>query len=159
MNYLTSEDGKPIKNTNPLPTQLVDENGNPHPFEVDENGYLKVNTNITSVTATDVAIHDAVTSANKLVINPDGTIGVQVSGSKLAEQKTQANAVSGTLTFSTNISTIEICNTDSVIGVFTVNGIAINVPAGGIFKASIGGTAGTTVTVAGAANYIVSRYE
>jgi len=80
MNYLTSENGKPIKNTNPLPTQLVDADGNPHPFEVDENGYLKVNTNITSVTATDVTIHDPVTSANKLVVNPDGTIGVQVSG-------------------------------------------------------------------------------
>jgi len=64
------------------------------------------------------------------------------------------------LTFSDDIEAIECYNTDSSnAGVFTVNGIAINIPASGLFKSLIEGTAGDTVTVTGATTYIVSRYE
>jgi len=77
----------------------------------------------------------------------------------LAEQKTQANAVAGVLTFASNISVIEIYNTDATnVGVFTVNGLAINVPAGKSYMAAIGGTPSPTVTVTGATTYIVNRY-
>ncbi len=82
-----------------------------------------------------------------------------LTGSSLAEQKTQANAVNGVLTFSANISTIEMYNTDVLNdGVFTINGIVINVPRGTVYKSTIGGTPGTTVTVTGATTYIISRY-
>jgi hypothetical protein len=83
----------------------------------------------------------------------------EITGNTLAEQKTQANAVAGVLTFSANISTIEIYNTDVLNdGVFTVNGIAITVPKGIAYKTTVGGTPGLTVTVTGATSYIVSRY-
>lgn len=89
---------------------------------------------------------------------------VQLTGSTLAEQKTNTDAVAGVLTFSANISTIEIYNTDTTNdGVFVVNGITIHVPKStayiqSVYKSTIGGTPGTTVTITGATTYIVSRY-
>jgi hypothetical protein len=78
----------------------------------------------------------------------------------LAEQKTQASAVGGVVTFSKPISIFEIYNTDATnVGVFTVNGIQITVPTNTNFKASIGGTASASVTVTGATTYILTRYE
>lgn len=91
----------------------------------------------------------------------DGTTQDEVvlTGSNLQEQKTQTDAVGGVLTFSVNISTIEIYNTDATnAGVFVVNGITINVPAGKVFKSGIAGTPNKNVTVLGATTYIVSRY-
>jgi hypothetical protein len=77
----------------------------------------------------------------------------------VAEQHTQADAVSGVLTFSDNISWIGIYNTDTVNnGVFTVNGIAITVPKGDTFQDGIGGTIGKTVSITGSTSYIVTRY-
>jgi hypothetical protein len=98
----------------------------------------------------------------RLVGLDDGTYAdavVQV-GSIFAEQKTQANAVAGVLTFSEPISAIEIHNTDTAnAGVFNVNGISITVPAGGYFpKSVIGGTPSNQVTITGATAYIVNRY-
>jgi hypothetical protein len=85
---------------------------------------------------------------------------VNVDGSTLAEApQTETDAVESVLTFSENISTIEICNTSLVSGTFAVNGITIPVMAGGVFKATIGGTPAKTVTVTDATSYIVSRYE
>lgn len=83
----------------------------------------------------------------------------QLSGSNLQEQKTEANAVGGVLTFSQTITTVEIYNTDVTnSGTFVVNGITIKVPADKVFKSAIGGTPSATVTVSGATSYIVSRY-
>jgi hypothetical protein len=85
---------------------------------------------------------------------------VHISGSIVAEQKTQANAVTGTVTFSKGIDTLEIYNVDATNqGVFNINGINITVPAGKSFKASFGGTPRTTVTVTGSTSYILTRYE
>lgn len=84
---------------------------------------------------------------------------VSLSGSNLQEQKTEANAVTGTLTFSAPISVIEIYNTDATNdGNFVVNGISIRVPAGKVWKDGVGGTQGATVTITGSTTYIVSRY-
>ena len=78
----------------------------------------------------------------------------------LEEQKTEAQATAGTLTFAENISIIEIFNTHATnTGVFTVNGIAISVPAKASFQAAIGGTPGKTVAVTGTTTYIVGRYK
>jgi hypothetical protein len=88
-----------------------------------------------------------------------GAVPTTLSGSNLTEQKTQADAVGGVLTFAANISTIELYNTDATnAGMFVVNGIAISVPAGKVYKSGISGNPGKTVTVSGATTYIVSRY-
>jgi hypothetical protein len=89
----------------------------------------------------------------------DNPLPVSVNGSNLIEQKTQADAVGGVLTFLANFGWCEIYNTDATnAGTFIVNGISIHVPAGKAFKSLISGTAGATVTIAGATTYIVSRY-
>jgi hypothetical protein len=84
---------------------------------------------------------------------------ILLSGDTFQEQKTEVDAVVGVLTFLNNISTIEIYNTDAThSGTFTVNGIAIIVPATKDFKATIGGTPGKTVTIVGSTSYVVRSY-
>lgn len=84
----------------------------------------------------------------------------EVAGSKVVEQKTQADAVAGTITFTKKIGVLEIYNVDATNqGVFSVNGINITVPAGKSFKSVFGGTASVAVTVTGSTSYILTRYE
>jgi hypothetical protein len=88
-----------------------------------------------------------------------GVKRVEITGNTLLEQKTEADAVAGVLTFSEAVDVIEIYNTDTVnAGVFSVNGVDITVPAGILFKATVGTVSSNTVTVTGATTYIVSRY-
>ena len=94
MNYLTTEDGKPIKKDNPLDIQG----------------------------------------------------SVQLSGSILAEQLTNDDAVANVLTFSENISIIEIFHEELTWQEFTVNGVTLTVPGGG-YRTPIGGTPVATVTI------------
>jgi hypothetical protein len=94
-----------------------------------------------------------ISSTNRL------TVDAQLTGSSLQEQKTEADAVNGVVTFSDVIKHIEIYNKDTVNdGDFTVNGIKITVPEGDVFEAPIGGTPANTVTVTGSASYILGRY-
>jgi hypothetical protein len=89
-----------------------------------------------------------------------GGMNVHLAGSQVVEQKTEAQAIAGTVTFAQNIKHIEIYNTDAVnSGVFTVNGIGVTVPKSETFKASFGGTPSKDVTVIGATSYILTRYE
>jgi hypothetical protein len=82
-----------------------------------------------------------------------------LTGSKLAEQKTEANVVTGTLTFTENIQYIGIYNRDTVNdGVFNVNGIDITMPAGESERFEMSGTPRATVNVSGSTSYIVSRF-
>jgi hypothetical protein len=84
---------------------------------------------------------------------------VQTIGNSVQQQLTQTDASSGTLTFSAPLKSIGIYNTDTTNkGVFNVNGININVPAGEVFEANVGGTPRATVTVTGSTSYIVTRY-
>ena len=96
--------------------------------------------------------------------NSDGSTPVAVVGSLpkdiLAEAKTEADAVAGVLTFAENIFVIEIYNRDAVnAGVFTVNGLEINLPASESYMSAIGGTPSPEVTVTGSTSYIINRYE
>jgi len=92
-------------------------------------------------------------------IPDDEPVPVKEIGNKLTEQQTEADDVAGVLTFTANIAYIEIYNTDATnAGIFTINGIDINVPAGKVFKSAIGGTPSANVTITGATTYIVSRY-
>jgi hypothetical protein len=99
-------------------------------------------------------------SGNTAEVASDGSQLVLLSGNKVMEQKTQADASNGTVTFSKPIQTLEIYNVDATNqGVFNVNGINITVPAGKSFKASYGGTSVANVTVTGSTSYILTRYE
>lgn len=83
-----------------------------------------------------------------------------LQGSSVVEQKTQTDAVTGTVTFSKGVQFLEIYNVDGTNqGVFNVNGINITVPAGKSFKSAFSGTPRTTVTVTGSTSYILTRYE
>lgn len=81
---------------------------------------------------------------------------VQVSGSILAEQLDQSDAVTNVLTFSANITAIEIYHEESTWQTFTVNGIAFKIPAGG-YRTPVAGTAGATVTIPAGINCLVGR--
>ena len=84
----------------------------------------------------------------------------QQIGNTLQEQLTETDAIANVLSFSENISTIELYNTDAInTGIFNVNGIDITVPPEKYFKSTIGGTPSTEVTISSATTYIVSRYE
>lgn len=96
-----------------------------------------------------------------LITNDGGILKVVgvIEVKRAVEQLTQANAVGGVLTFSNTIDTIEIYNTDTTnMGIFTINGIDIHVPANSSFEAAIGGTPSANITVSGATSYIVTRY-
>ena len=89
----------------------------------------------------------------------NGVLDTNMAGGKVEEQLTEADSVTGTLTFSNNIQYIGICNTDSTnTGIFNVNGFDIHVPASESFEANIGGTPSTAVNVSGSTSYIVTRY-
>jgi hypothetical protein len=83
---------------------------------------------------------------------------VSLANQTLTEQKTQAHAVGGVVTFGANIVAIEIYNTSAVSGTFLVNGLSIVVPAGQSFMSVVGGVASPDVTISGATTYIISRY-
>lgn len=84
---------------------------------------------------------------------------VYITNHYLAEQKTQADAINGVLTFEYNLSSVGIFNVDATnTGVFSINGLNVTVPPQTTFEAKIAGTPGKTVTVTGSTSYIVSRY-
>ena len=154
---LADQYGKPLGvPENPITIGAKDSNGDPVTLTVDGDGLLKVVSSVTSVTATDITVHDPVNVANKLVVNADGTIGVSLSGSKLEEQLDQDDAITNVLTFSENITAIEIYHEETIWQSFMVNGIALKIPAGG-YRTPVGGIAGATVTIPAGVNCLVGR--
>ena len=71
---------------------------------------------------------------------------VQLTGSILVEQKTNADAVNNVITFSENIVAIEIFHNEVTWKEFIVNGLIITVPAGG-YSTPIGGVTSSNVTI------------
>lgn len=82
----------------------------------------------------------------------------------IAEVLDEDDASAGVVTFTENLYFITLNNLDpNNDGVFTVNGIAIPVPAAdGAAKSTwsdwVGGTAGKTVSVSGATSYTIYRH-
>jgi hypothetical protein len=151
---------------------------NPFPVTIEGGGSISVG-EITAVSGgfVDGAIATLGLEANAANTNPatagtamsflkglltvlNAGVNVTVLGSILQQIKTQANAVAGVVTFSANITYLNIYNTDSTnAGTFTVNGIAIPVPAGASWQGGVGGTPGTTVTITGSTtSYVLSRF-
>ena len=90
---------------------------------------------------------------------PEGTaeIGkVQLSGSNVAEMQDQNDATADVLTFSENISSIEIYHSEATPQSFAVNGLTLIVAAGG-WRSPIAGTPGVTVGIPTGVNCIVAR--
>lgn len=80
-------------------------------------------------------------------------------GNTVVEQKTEANVSAGKVTFGDFIDTIEIYNSDTVDGKFTVNGVVLTVPAGKSFYARVKGTPSKEVVITGSTKYIITRFE
>lgn len=83
---------------------------------------------------------------------------VVLSGSCLREQLTDADAVANVLTFSENITAIEIFHESVYWQEFIVNGLTITVPAGG-YRTPVGGTPSMQVTIPVGVPCIVGRLE
>lgn len=77
---------------------------------------------------------------------------------RFVEEKTEADAVEGTVTFTGNFTGgIVIQNTSATAGAFVVNGLTIHVAANSTVRWLIGGTPAKTVAVTGATSYIISQ--
>jgi hypothetical protein len=89
-------------------------------------------------------------------VDGTGSPNVKLTGCIVQEQKTQADAVANVLTFTENISSIEIYHSEATPQAFIVNGITLTIADGG-WRSAIGGTPGKTVTIPAGVNCIVSR--
>lgn len=89
-------------------------------------------------------------------VNDNGEAVVQLSGSNLTEQKTQADAVANVITFTGDITAIEIYHESATWQTFIVNGITLKIPSGG-YRTPIAGTVAKTVTIPAGINCIVGR--
>ena len=88
-----------------------------------------------------------------------GSLDVDLKGNQVVEVLTEADATGSpavTLTFSANISAIEIYHNESTVQNFTVNGITLVIGSGG-WRSPVGGTAATTVTIPETVDCVVSR--
>ena len=88
----------------------------------------------------------------------DARFPVQVSGSKVVEALDESDLSGGDLTLAAEPESVRIYNTDTANnGVFTVNGIALAVPAGVSLETGVAGTASVTVSVAGSTTFVFHR--
>jgi len=94
----------------------------------------------------------AVVKANQI----SGDQKVTLSGSKLAEQLTEADANANVLTFAANIGAIEIYHEEATWQEFVVNGLTVNVPAG-YYRTAVEGVASAEVTIPAGVSCIVGR--
>jgi len=86
-----------------------------------------------------------------------GSAKVQLTGSKIAEQKKNTDAdENNILTFSESIYAIEIYHEEEIWQDFIINGITLTFPAGFI-RSPIGGTPNTEVTIPSGISCIVRR--
>lgn len=83
-------------------------------------------------------------------------VDAHLTGTILAEQKTNADAVNNIITFTEDINAIEIYHEEQDWQDFVVNGIPLKIPPGG-YRTPIGGTIGKTVTIPANVNCIVGR--
>jgi hypothetical protein len=81
---------------------------------------------------------------------------VKLTGSILAEQKTDADAVNNVITFSADISAIEIYHEEATWQDFVVNGLTLKIPAGG-YRTPVGGASSDEVTIPIGISCLVGR--
>jgi len=103
-----------------------------------------------------VGIRGWLSGIYNLLFSGSAKVNVTLTGSILAEQKTNADAVDNVIVFSANISVIEIFHEETTWQTFTVNGLNLKIPAGG-YRTPIGGTASTEVTIPAGLSCLVGR--
>jgi hypothetical protein len=81
---------------------------------------------------------------------------VSLTGSITTEQKTNTDAAENVITFSANISAIEIYHNEVALQSFVVNGLTLKIASGG-WRSPIGGTPATTVTIPAGTTCVVTR--
>lgn len=89
-----------------------------------------------------------------------GTAKVQatVTGRNVTQALDETNLSGGTLTLTAAPVAVRILNTDTANdGVFTVNGIALKVPAGTSLETGVAGVPSTSVSVTGSTKFIFHR--
>ena len=80
------------------------------------------------------------------------------SGGQVVEALDESDLSGGDLTLAAEPESVRIYNTDTANdGVFTVNGIALAVPAGVSLETGVAGTASVTVSVTGSTTFIFHR--
>lgn len=99
-------------------------------------------------------------TASELFVGKDKVtlrnLAVRLIGIVLEEQLTNADAVNNVLTFSKNITNIEIFHNEATWQEFIVNGLTLTIPSGG-YRTAVGGTLGLTVGIPIGINCIVGR--
>ena len=93
-----------------------------------------------------------------LPITSSNPFPVGITGSKVVEALDESDLSGGDLTLAAEPESVRIYNTDTANnGVFTVNGIALAVPAGVSLETGVAGTASVTVSVTGSTAFIFHR--
>ena len=156
MNYLTTEDGKPINSTNPLDVKAAATTDGTYIGDIKFGEALPAGTALIGKVGIDQTTDGTTNRVVAKISQVAGENLVSLSGSILAEQKTQADAVSNVITFIGDINAIEIYHEEATWQTFTVNGIALTIPAGG-YRTPIAGTVTKTVTIPAGVNCIVGR--
>ena len=122
------------------------------PVKVSEDGYLML--------ATDVTVEGVTVDLSTVELN-QGAPGqnpwpVTLSGTKVAEHLTEADAVANVLTFSAPIGVIEIYHESATRQAFTVNNITLYVPPG-YYRTPVDGVPSAEVTIPAGVSCIVGR--
>ncbi|MBD2861608.1 hypothetical protein [Paenibacillus oceani] len=108
--------------------------------------------------------------ANNKVVSDADPLPIKMTGGSIGgaselyilEQRTHADLVGGNITLSQPATTpIEIYNTDPTNdGVFRINGMGLNVPAGSPpFMARVRGTPLNVIQVSGSTSFVITVYE
>ena len=93
-----------------------------------------------------VGIRGWLSGIYNLLLSGSAKVNTILTGSILAEQKNNTNAVNNVITFSAPITAVEIIHEESTWQTFIVNGISFKVPQG-VYSRSIGGTPSAEVTI------------
>lgn len=128
-------------------------------YLVDVRGLSKIRIQATYTTAGEVSATgrgEPWTEIQYVNIANDQPISMSLSGSNVAEMQDQSDATADVLTFSENITSIEIYHSEATPQSFTVNGLTLIVAAGG-WRSPIAGTPGATVGIPTGVNCIVAR--
>lgn len=129
--------------------------GNNEVWVINATSWVSIRCRISAINGGTVKIIGKVVDSGINLIS-SAKVTAELSGSKLEEQLTQADAVANVLTFSANISAIEIFHEETTWQTFIVNSLTLKIPAGG-WARPIGGTPSTEVTIPAGIDCAVGR--
>ena len=131
--------------------QITGNNGKT--LDITQDGKLPVEVSIDSVTATDVTIKDATNETQKLKVNADGSIPVQLTG-RIVKDYFSGNSTTTRSGFGTGKG-FSITNDGNADLTFTIGSITITVKPGEVFDGEFADFTSVTVTTTVAFRAIV----